>query len=166
MCLFFRTHGEMPWPPYLGRKAGSAVSIAIVTVYSARSSAIARLADRGCLHFDSDHICRARETGNSLSALTPARRRRHLPAVRWTTSKGRNAKNTWRCPIPPAMAIIPLAHAGGRRVAVGRRWWDSGDRGPCRRGDFRARRGAVDAAGGREREGEREPAPGEHGIAP
>jgi S-adenosylmethionine:tRNA ribosyltransferase-isomerase len=52
VAAFFETHGEMPLPPYIGRKAESADRERYQTVYSRAPGAIA--APTAGLHFDAD----------------------------------------------------------------------------------------------------------------
>jgi len=168
VAAFFETHGEMPLPPYIGRKAESADLERYQTVYSRAPGAIA--APTAGLHFDSDIFAALEKRGIRHAFVTLHVGAGTFQPVRVDDIEGHEMHEEYlEVPEAACDAINAARAAGGRVIAVGTtvvRSLETAALAP--EGEFRANgRGAADAAGGREREGEREPGRrGEHGIAP
>jgi S-adenosylmethionine:tRNA ribosyltransferase-isomerase len=151
VASFFETHGEMPLPPYIGRKAESADRERYQTVYSRVPGAIA--APTAGLHFDAD-----------IFAALEKRRIRHafvtlhvgagtFQPVRVDDVEGHEMHEEYlEVPEAACDAINAARAAGGRVIAVGTtvvRSLETAALAP--EGEFRANgRGAADAASERE----------------
>src|SRR5258708_9846642 len=77
VASFFETHGEIPLPPYIGRKAENADRERYQTVYARASGAIA--APTAGLHFDADIFAALERRGIRHLFITPHLRAAALP---------------------------------------------------------------------------------------
>ncbi len=108
VASFFESHGEIPLPPYIDRKAQSADRERYQTVYARIRGAIA--APTAGLHFDAD-IFAALRRGTYAMPSSPCTSA-PAPSSRcgWTMSRStRCTRSTWRCPRRLAMRSTPRA---------------------------------------------------------
>ena len=167
VAAFFETHGEMPLPPYIGRKAESADLERYQTVYSRAPGAIA--APTAGLHFDSDIFAALEKRGIGHAFVTLHVGAGTFQPVRVDDIEGHEMHEEYlEVPGAACDAINAARAAGGRVIAVGTtvvRSLETAALAP--EGELRADgRGVADDAGGGEREGGRRGSRGARVIAP
>jgi len=167
VAAFFETHGEMPLPPYIGRKAESADLERYQTVYSRAPGAIA--APTAGLHFDSDIFAALEKRGIGHAFVTLHVGAGTFQPVRVDDIEGHEMHEEY-LDVPGAAcdAINAARAAGGRVIAVGTTVVRSLETAALAlEGELRADgRRVADDAGGGEREGGRRGSRGLRVIAP
>jgi S-adenosylmethionine:tRNA ribosyltransferase-isomerase len=164
VAAFFETHGEMPLPPYIGRKAESADLERYQTVYSRAPGAIA--APTAGLHFDSDIFAALEKRGIRHAFVTLHVGAGTFQPVRVDDIEGHEMHEEYlEVPEAACDAINAARAAGGRVIAVGTTVVRSLETvALAQEGERRATgRSASDDAGGHESERGRQ---GGRGIAP
>jgi S-adenosylmethionine:tRNA ribosyltransferase-isomerase len=167
VAAFFETHGEMPLPPYIGRKAESADLERYQTVYARAPGAIA--APTAGLHFDSDIFAALEKRGIRHAFVTLHVGAGTFQPVRVDDIEGHEMHEEYlEVPEAACDAINAARAAGGRVIAVGTtvvRSLETAALAPA--GELRADgRGVADDAGGGEREAGRRGSRGGRVIAP
>jgi S-adenosylmethionine:tRNA ribosyltransferase-isomerase len=167
VASFFETHGEMPLPPYIGRKADSADRERYQTVYSRAPGAIA--APTAGLHFDADMFAALERRGIRHAFITLHVGAGTFQPVRVDEVEGHEMHEEYlEVPEAACDAINAARAAGGRVIAVGTtvvRSLETAALAP--EGERRADgRGVAGDAGGAEREGGRRGSRGGRVIAP
>ena len=118
VAAFFETHGEMPLPPYIGRKAESADLERYQTVYSRAPGAIA--APTAGLHFDSDIFAALEKRGIRHAFVTLHVGAGTFQPVRVDDIEGHEMHEEYlEVPEAACDAINAARAAGGRVIAVG-----------------------------------------------
>jgi S-adenosylmethionine:tRNA ribosyltransferase-isomerase len=118
VASFFETHGEMPLPPYIGRKAESADLERYQTVYSRAPGAIA--APTAGLHFDSDIFAALEKRGIGHAFVTLHVGAGTFQPVRVDDIEGHEMHEEYlEVPEAACDAINAARAAGGRVIAVG-----------------------------------------------
>jgi S-adenosylmethionine:tRNA ribosyltransferase-isomerase len=118
VAAFFETHGEMPLPPYIGRKAESADLERYQTVYSRAPGAIA--APTAGLHFDSDIFAALEKRGIGHAFVTLHVGAGTFQPVRVDDIEGHEMHEEYlEVPEAACDAINAARAAGGRVIAVG-----------------------------------------------
>jgi S-adenosylmethionine:tRNA ribosyltransferase-isomerase len=118
VAAFFETHGEMPLPPYIGRKAESADLERYQTVYSRAPGAIA--APTAGLHFDSDIFAALEKRGIRHCFVTLHVGAGTFQPVRVDDIEGHEMHEEYlEVPGAACDAINAARAAGGRVIAVG-----------------------------------------------
>jgi len=118
VAAFFETHGEMPLPPYIGRKADSADRERYQTVYSRAPGAIA--APTAGLHFDSDIFAALEKRGIRHAFVTLHVGAGTFQPVRVDDIEGHEMHEEYlEVPEAACDAINAARAAGGRVIAVG-----------------------------------------------
>ena len=118
VAAFFETHGEMPLPPYIGRKAESADLERYQTVYSRAPGAIA--APTAGLHFDSDIFAALEKRGIGHAFVTLHVGAGTFQPVRVDDIEGHEMHEEYlEVPGAACDAINAARAAGGRVIAVG-----------------------------------------------
>jgi S-adenosylmethionine:tRNA ribosyltransferase-isomerase len=154
VAAFFETHGEMPLPPYIGRKAESADRERYQTVYSRAPGAIA--APTAGLHFDADIFAELAERRIRHTFVTLHVGAGTFQPVRVDDIEGHEMHEEYlEVPKAACDAINAARAAGGRVIAVGTTVVRSLETAAlAQEGELRAHGGGVpDGAGGRESEG-------------
>jgi S-adenosylmethionine:tRNA ribosyltransferase-isomerase len=115
---FFQTHGEIPLPPYIARKAESADGERYQTVYSRAPGAIA--APTAGLHFDHDIFAALEERGIGHTFVTLHVGAGTFQPVRADEIEGHEMHEEYlEVPEAACAAIHAARAAGGRVIAVG-----------------------------------------------
>jgi S-adenosylmethionine:tRNA ribosyltransferase-isomerase len=115
---FFETHGEIPLPPYIGRKAEKAVRERYQTVYARASGAIA--APTAGLHFDADIFAALERRGVRHVFITLHVGAGTFQPVRVDDIAGHRMHEEYlEVPEAACDAINAARAAGGRVIAVG-----------------------------------------------
>ena len=163
VAAFFETHGEMPLPPYICRKAESADRERYQTVYSRAPGAIA--APTAGLHFDADIFAELEKRRIRHAFVTLHVGAGTFQPVRVDDVEEHEMHEEYlEVPEAACDAINAARAAGGRVIAVGTtvvRSLETAARAP--EGELRADRGVPDDTGGRESGRGRR---GGHGMAP
>jgi len=150
VASFFETHGEMPLPPYIGRKAESADRERYQTVYSRWPGAIA--APTAGLHFDADIFAALEKRGIRHVFVTLHVGAGTFQPVRVDDIEGHEMhEECLEVPEAACDAINAARAAGGRVIAVGTTVVRSLETAAlAQEGELRANgRSVPDAAGGR-----------------
>ncbi len=118
VAAFFETHGEMPLPPYIGRKADSADRERYQTVYSRAPGAIA--APTAGLHFDADMFAELEKRRIRHTFVTLHVGAGTFQPVRVDDIEGHEMHEEYlEVPEAACDAINAASTAGGRVIAVG-----------------------------------------------
>jgi len=115
---FFETHGEMPLPPYIGRKAQDADRERYQTVYARASGAVA--APTAGLHFDADIFAALEQRGVRHAFITLHVGAGTFQPVRVDDVEDHRMHEEYlEVPEAACDAINATRAAGGRVIAVG-----------------------------------------------